>query len=276
MEVQGHLVGVCSWSLQPKDYADLVAKVKAAGLSHLQLALGPLLKLHAEERDRAIATLKDADLQLTATMISYPGEDYTTIATIKRTGGLVPDDLFESRKALTIEAATLSRSLGCRCMSTHVGFIPPPNDAMYATVVQRLLELTKPLADLGIDLLMETGQEPAAELLQFINNIPAKNLGVNFDPANMLLYGSGDPVEAIQTLGKHVRHVHAKDAVKSSNPGIDWGSEVPFGDGEVPHAGFMAALRQVGYAGPIVIEREAGNDRLGDVQYAIDTLKALG
>jgi L-ribulose-5-phosphate 3-epimerase len=275
MELHGHPVGVCSWSLRPKDVSDLIAQVRAADLSHVQLALAPFLDIHAEDRDRDLGLIKDAGLSVTATMISYPGEDYSSIAAIKRTGGLIPDDLWPARRELTLRAASLSRALGCKCLTTHVGFIPPPNDAMYPTVVQRILELTKPLAEIGVDLLMETGQEPADELLQFINNVPAKNLGVNFDPANMLLYGSGDPVEAIGILGKRIRHVHVKDAVKSDNPGTDWGEEVPFGDGEVPHASFLAALRAVGYTGPLVIEREAGNERLADVKYAMETLAGL-
>jgi sugar phosphate isomerase/epimerase len=275
MELQGHPIGVCSWSLRPKDVPDLIAQVRAAGLSHLQLALGAFLELHPEDRDRALGQIVDAGLKLTATMISYAGEDYSTISAIKRTGGLIPDDLWPARRELTLKAASLARAIGCKCLTTHVGFIPPPNDAMYPVTVQRIVELTKPLNDMGVDLLMETGQEPAAELLQFINNVPAKNLGVNFDPANMILYGSGDPIEAIGILGKKIRHVHVKDAVRSGNPGIDWGEEVPFGDGEVPHASFVAALHAVGYNGPLVIEREAGNERLADVKYAIETLAGL-
>ena len=80
---------------------------------------------------------------------------------------------------------------------------------------------------------METGQETASELLQFLNDLPVRNVGVNFDPANMILYGSGDPIEAIETLDRHIRHVHIKDAVASENPGMDWGRTTPVGAGEV-------------------------------------------
>lgn len=275
MELQGHPIGVCSWSLRPADVNDLISQVRQAGLTHVQLALGPFLEIHAEDRDRTLGLIRDAGLTLTATMISYPGEDYSTISTIERTGGLMPDDLWPARRDLTLRAGSLARALGCKFLTTHVGFIPPPNDAMYSTILQRVVELTRPLADMGVDLLMETGQEPATELLQFLNNVPSRNLGVNFDPANMILYGSGDPIEAVGILGKRIRHVHVKDAVRSENPGIEWGSEVAFGDGEVPHASFVAALHAVGYTGPLVIEREAGDHRLADVKYAIETLAGL-
>jgi L-ribulose-5-phosphate 3-epimerase len=275
MNLQGHDIGVCSWSLRPKGLADLISKVRELGLGHLQLALGELVGLPQAEQDAAIGMLRDSGLALTATMIGYPGEDYSSIATIHSSGGLVPDETWPQRRDLTLAAGHLTHKLGVRRLTTHVGFIPLPDDATYPVLVSRITELAKPLADWGVDLLMETGQEPAEELLQFLNNLRAKNFGVNFDPANMILYGSGDPIEAIRTLGKHIRHVHVKDANRSDKPGLDWGDEVPFGDGEVPHATFLAALKQIGYTGPLVIEREAGNDRMGDVRLAIECLTNL-
>jgi L-ribulose-5-phosphate 3-epimerase len=275
MKIRNHDIGVCTWSLRAADHTDLVARVRSLELSHCQLALLPLIEMSDAARAGALATLADSGLTITATMINYPGEDYGSINHIRRTGGLVPDDQWDQRRDLTLAAAELTRKLGVGRLSTHVGFIPPPNDAGYAVIVKRITELSKPLADMGIDLLMETGQESASELLQFLNNLNCKNFGVNFDPANMVLYGSGNPIDAVHTLGRHVRHVHVKDAVGSDNPGIDWGEEVPFGDGDVPHGQFLAALAGINYTGPLVIEREAGNDRMGDVQYAIETLGAL-
>jgi L-ribulose-5-phosphate 3-epimerase len=275
MNLQGHDIGVCSWSLQPTGMADLIDKVNHLELDHIQLALRPLLALSSAELDREVGLLIDSGLRITATMIGYPGEDYTTIADIHRTGGLIPDTTWPARKQLTLDAGALSKRLGVRRLSTHVGFIPPPSDPSYPTQLHRITELSKPLADQGVDLLMETGQEGAHELLEFLNNLRTKNFGVNFDPANMILYGSGDPIDAIKTLGKHIRHVHVKDARRSDKPGLEWGDEVAFGDGDVPHASFVAALKQIGYTGPLVIEREAGKERLTDVRAAIETLANL-
>lgn len=275
MNLLGHDIGVCSWSLKPKDTADLIAKVRELGLNHLQLALAPLLKLSDEERARAVGLIRDSGLTLTAAMISFGDEDYSTIATIRRTGGLVPDEKWDARKKAVLDAANLAKHLGVKLLSTHVGFIPAPNDANYATMVDRICGLAGPMGELDLELLMETGQESASELLQFMNNLHCKNFGVNFDPANMILYGSGDPIDAVKTMGRHIRHVHVKDATKSKNPGIDWGNEVAFGDGQVPHDAFVRTLHAVGYTGPLVIEREAGDDRMGDVRYAIETLAGL-
>ena len=96
---------------------------------------------------------------------------------------------------------------------------------------------------------------------------------MNFDPANLILYGAGDPIEAIRILGRHIKHVHVKDATASEQPGTVWGTEVPFGAGEVDATEFVAALHSVGYTGPLVIEREAGDHRIEDVQAAIETLR---
>lgn len=275
MNILGHNIGVCSWSLQPAGLEDLVAKVKQLGLSHLQLAVGEFASLPDADQDRAIGLINDSGLTVTATMVSYPGEDYGSINAVRRTGGLLPDELWPERERLTLAAAAFTAKLGVTKISTHIGFIPPPSHRDYETIVGRIGSLAKPLADLKIDLLMETGQEPASELLQFLNNLNVRNFGINFDPANMLLYGSGDPIDAIQVLGRHIRHVHVKDAVKSKNPGIDWGEEVPFGDGQVPHEAYLGALKAINYTGPLVIEREAGDDRMGDVAYAIETLQEL-
>jgi sugar phosphate isomerase/epimerase len=122
---------------------------------------------------------------------------------------------------------------------------------------------------------METGQEPAGELLEFLRDLGAANVFINFDPANMILYGAGDPIEAVQTLGKHIRHVHIKDGTASARPGREWGEEVPFGTGQVGPEQFLAALKRIGYRGPLVIEREAGDQRAADVRTAIETLRRV-
>lgn len=275
MNLLGHDIGVCSWSLKPKNTADLIEKVKTLGLSHVQVALGDLIDLDDSARGQATGLLLDSGLKITATMIGFPGEDYSSISAIRRTGGVVPDESWEVRKDRITRAASLAKTLGATQLTTHIGFVPTPNDVNYQPLVDRIWSIASLLSDAGLELLMETGQESASELLQFLHNCRSKNFGVNFDPANMILYGSGDPIEALKTLGRHVRHVHVKDAVKSKSPGIEWGEEVAFGDGEVPHDQFVRTLRQIGYTGPLVIEREAGDDRMGDVKYAIETLGNL-
>ncbi len=104
-------------------------------------------------------------------------------------------------------------------------------------------------------------------LLQLLQTLNRKNVGVNFDPANMLLYDKGNPVEAAVALGPWIRQVHIKDARRTQVAGT-WGEEVPAGSGQVDWRAFFAALKQVGFAGDFVIEREAGNQRIEDIRAA--------
>ncbi len=273
MNIGPHTIGVCSWSLRTSDIPSLVNACAEVGLSHVQLALNPLLDLDESARAEQLKALRESNLQLTAGMIGFPGEDYSTIASIRQSGGVLPDDLWPQRREIAFRAIKLAAELGLKAMSTHVGFIPRSDDPRYSMVLQRVDEIARECQQHGILLLMETGQERASELLQFLNDMPSRNAAANFDPANMLLYGSGDPIEAISTLGRHIRHVHVKDATVSDQPGVKWGAEVPFGTGQVDPKKFLQALASVGYTGPLVIEREAGPNRIQDIKAAIAALQ---
>jgi sugar phosphate isomerase/epimerase len=275
MNIAGHDIAVCSWSLHPQGMADLVAKVQQLGLAHVQLAMGDLVMLDDKRKYQELSHLRASGIQLTGGMMGFLGEDYSTIDRIRETGGFVPDADWPLRQRLSIEGAKLVKELGASTITSHVGFVPPPGGAGYQMIVGRIRELAVAFADHGVDLIMETGQEPAAELLHFLHDLKSPNVHINFDPANMILYGAGDPIEAIGVLGPHIRHVHVKDAVPSTQPGKTWGEEVPFGTGNVGPVRFLRALKQAGFSGPLAIEREAGNDRMGDVAFAITTLKKI-
>lgn len=273
MQIAGHDIAVCSWSLQPKDMADLLGQIRMLGLEHVQLAMGPLLELDEAARQAALERLAASGVSVTAGMMAFSGEDYSTVATIRETGGFVPDQYWPARREMMLQAATLTKGLGVKLLSVHVGFIPPSNHPNYGVMIQRLRDVAVPMGDQNLGLLMETGQEPAAELLQFINDLALKNVFVNFDPANMILYGAGDPIQAVSVLGRHIRHVHIKDGKLSSQPGVMWGEEVPFGTGQVGPTAFLTALKSVGYTGPLAIEREAGTTRLADIRTALQALQ---
>jgi sugar phosphate isomerase/epimerase len=273
MQIRGHDIGVCSWSMRGAEMRDVATKLKSVGLSHTQIATAPLVTMDAAKRSDELAALRDGGVSITAGMIGFPGEDYSTIAMIRKTGGYLPDEQWPERRDLTLRAAELMREIGVPLLSTHVGFVPTSSAAEYATIIERLRELADHLATMNVTLLMETGQETASELLQFLNDLARKNVQVNFDPANMILYGAGDPIDAIRILGRHIRHVHVKDAILSDQPRMKWGTEVPFGTGQVRPRRFLDALEAVGYTGPLIIEREAGDERLRDIRVAIDALQ---
>jgi L-ribulose-5-phosphate 3-epimerase len=274
MQLGGHDIGVCSWSLRPATPADLVAGLDELGLDHVQIALAPLLDASPDERAAVVGTLVDAGVVMTAGMIGFADESYATIAAIRKTGGFVSNALWPARRDRAVASAALAKDLGLPLVTAHAGFIPPSGDPDYAQVVARLSELAAAFAAQGVELALETGQESAAELLQFLNDLNQPNVGVNFDAANMVMYGSGDPGEAVNTLGRHIHHVHIKDAVASPQPGIDWGTEVPFGTGQIEVHTLLRALRDAAYSGPLVIERETGNQRKQDVAHAIEVLAA--
>jgi sugar phosphate isomerase/epimerase len=125
---------------------------------------------------------------------------------------------------------------------------------------------------------LETGQEPVDVLDRFLDDVGRDNLFVNFDPANMILYGAGEPLPALEKLGARVRSVHCKDATWSDRPGETWGREVPLGEGDVGFAAFLNVLKRIGYDGPLTIEREIPQEperQKAEIGRAIDLLQRL-
>jgi L-ribulose-5-phosphate 3-epimerase len=278
-EVKPLEIGVCTWSLRTWDAGALQQAIKAQGLHAVHLGLGDVLKLPVAQQAAALDAYRRWDLAITATMIHFVGEDYSSLANIHRTGGYVPDDLFELRLKRTVGAAKLSKELGVPLLTTHAGFIPTRADAAaFNIMIARLARVADALAPLGITLCFETGQETATTLAEFLIALNRPNIGVNFDPANMILYGKGDPVAAVATLAPWIKHVHAKDARKK-DPGSDgWcGIEVPVGAGDARVREVVQTLKQLGYRGAIAIEREVGTSQAADIATAVRELKvALG
>ena len=207
-------------------------------------------------------------------MISFEQEDYSTLDSIRRTGGIIPDYCWESNRELVQWAVKTTSQLKVKYLQFHFGFIDlRENDYTY-----KLLDRAKEVGDVagesGIKILFETGQETAETLHEFLERLNHPALAVNFDPANMILYDKGNPIEALHTLGPWIRHLHVKDATRTKQPGT-WGAEVPWGKGEVGAGAFINALKEIGFKGAMAIEREAGNDRPGDIKLAIEKLKTL-
>jgi len=269
--------GICSWSTHPKDPADLAGRLKELGLKKIQLHLTPIY-----ENPQVWGNVQDDLNKLGVTIVSgmfgTKGENYSTLDTIRETGGFVPDANFEANFHIAQKVAVVSGKLKLTKVSCHAGFIPPDvNDPMFAKLVDRISKVAKLFKNDGITLLFETGQETADTLwtfLQHLDKAGAPNTGVNFDPANMILYAKGDPIESLKKLLPRVQQVHIKDAVKTQTPGT-WGKEVAIGDGEVDWKAFIKVLSDAKFTGDLVIEREAGQDRVGDVKKAIERISAL-
>ncbi len=155
------------------------------------------------------------------------------------------------------EIADFARLLGCDVVALHLGFVPHDrDDPLYGEAVAVTRDLCDHCLANAQRLHLETGQESADALLRFIADAERWNLFVNFDPANMILYGSGEPIAALRKIGAYVRSVHCKDARWAAQPGQEWGAEVPFGQGDVGAGNLLRTLREIGYCGPLTIERE--------------------
>ena len=262
-------LAVCSWSLEPENLRDLLAKLTAVEIRRIQLALSPLRE-SPELWDSVEILCRQHDITIVSGMVSCLGEDYSTMESIRLTGGIVPDATWADNLKNLWQDAALAARLGLTLVTFHAGFLPhKDSDEGFAKMLLRLGMIAEIFAARGITLGLETGQETAAQLAELRVRLDADNVGVNFDPANMILYDKGDPVEALRILAPWLRQVHIKDAVRTKVPGT-WGSEVPVGTGEVDWPEFFATLRELRFAGNLVIEREAGKQRVIDIRTARD------
>ena len=269
-------VGVCSWSWR-MPLRDVAAAMEKSGVKGIHLALGPFIapdgRHGAAESEDAWRFVKSqvasGRWRLMSTMVGTIGEDYSTLETIRKTGGIVPDANWEGNKKIVTAGAKLTQELGCRYMSLHAGFLDESDPKAFATYLERVTWMRDEAAKYGVTIILESGQETAGDLARFLEKVPG--VYVNFDPANMILYGKGEPREAVKLLAPWIRQVHVKDALFTQKPGT-WGSEVPWGDGAVGARAFIEELESLGFTGNYVIEREGGDRRAADINLAAERL----
>lgn len=268
-------LAVCSWSLQPASPDDLVAKLNQIGLPRVQLALDPVRE-QPERWGNVGEVLRRGGYGIVSGMIGFVGEDYTTMETIRATGGVAPDATWEENWENVAKSADIAARLGLNLVTFHAGFMPHnENDPGYAKLLHRLELIADVFAARHIDVAFETGQETGPELHRFLKRLGRANVGVNFDPANIILYDNGDPIEALRALAPWLKQIHIKDGTRTKVPGT-WGVEVTAGTGEVPWHEFFQTLRELKFTGHCCIEREAGTARVADIKAAHELVKALG
>ena len=227
------------------------------------------IHLHAPNRElrtpqsarELLQRLGDLGIEITCVFAGFDGESYADIPAVKRTVGLVPSETRAARTAELKEIIDFSASLKAASVGLHLGFVPhDTDDPEYSSLVHLTSDMCGYCARSRQAIHLETGQEPADVLIRFIGDVSCDNLFINFDPANMILYGCGEPLEALQKLGSLVRSVHCKDAIWSDRPGETWGREVALGEGAVDFARYLELLDQLGYQGPLTIERELSQE----------------
>ncbi len=261
-----------------EDARATLQEVKKFGIRAGQLVFHGDLNLEgaAEKWDRALTEEK---FTVVTAVCSYAGEDYKDIPTVEKTVGLIAQPTREERIARTKAVSDVARQLGIESVACHIGFVPEdPDNPLYAEVIELTRDICDHCAKNGQQFTLETGQEPAQVLLRFIGDVKRDNLKINFDPANMILYGTGDPIEALGVLAPHVISVHCKDGEwPDRDKPESLGQEMPLGEGSVGIDRFIHRLKEIGYRGVLAIEREEPNDerRNHDIASAVKLLRWL-
>jgi sugar phosphate isomerase/epimerase len=231
--------------------------------------------LTGPERAAYVAAARASGLTIGTMFVGFDGQSYVDFPTIARTVGLVNPASRVHRCQVACAYSNLAHELGVPSLAMHLGFIPEDsNHPEYAPLIEAVRGILTHCSQYGQTLHLETGQESAAILLRFIHDVDRPNLGVNFDPANFLLYGTDEPLAALEQLAPYVWGVHCKDGRRSKQAGV-LGSEVPIGQGEVNFPAFLQKLAGIGYVGPLVIEREHGPNVIQDVEAARVYLQSL-
>lgn len=275
-KVDSARIGVCSWSWR-ENLRGVAGNMEKTGVKGIHLALGPFI--HPDNRHGEAESSETWEFvkkqaaekkwNIFSTMVGMVGEDYSTLESIRKTGGIVPDETWEENKKIIREGARLTKELGCRYMSLHAGFLDETDKQALAKYVSRVKWMRDEAAKYDVEIILESGQETAEDLAKFMKMVPG--IGINFDPANMILYGKGNPSQALDILLPWIRQIHVKDAKYAAIAGT-WGEEVAWSEGEVGGEGFVLKLESLGYRGNYVIEREAGDNRFGDISKAVRAL----
>lgn len=279
-------IGLMFWGEKNPRLA--VRGVKSLGLRCGQLGIAGHVSID-EVMPLWKATLAEEDFAVTTVFAAYEGESYADIPTVQKTVGFIPRATRASREERTRKVIDLAAELGVAGFACHIGFVPEDkSDPDYVAVREMVRRICEYTARYRMTFALETGQEPAHLMKAFIEDVGCENLRINFDPANLILYGTGDPIEALGVLAPWVVSVHVKDGVWPSpgRPG-SLGTEMPLGEGSVGIGRFVAKLKEIGYTGPLTIEREVsleqamddrhkeGLSHLADIRNAISLLERL-
>jgi sugar phosphate isomerase/epimerase len=267
-------IGVMFWARR-----DDLAEIKSLGVSCGQLGIGGDIAITPSFTEGWKAALAREQFTLATVVCAFEGESYADIPTVRRTVGFVPQSARVERERRTLEISDFAAALGVGSIACHIGFVPDDRtDRDYLAVRDMVRRVCDHAASHGQTFALETGQEDAEVLLRFLEDTGRGNLKVNFDPANMILYGTGDPIAALEAVAPYVVSVHAKDG--------DWppravagalGTERPLGEGSVGIEKFVDTLKRLGYRGTINVEREIEDrrQRLEDIRNGVRLLTRL-
>ena len=264
-------------SLEPGlDIVEEIKKVKDMGLSSCQIKCWNMECYTDEAAEKIKYALNEYGVTLSTLWCGWRGKTAWNFYEGQNTLGIVPTYLRDERVEDLILGSDFGKKIGATQIATHAGFLPEnPMSDLYKDVVEVLRKIASHCKENGQYFLFETGQETPVTLRRTIEDIGLPNLGINLDPANLILYGKANPVDALDTFGQYVLDIHAKDGCYPTN-GHDLGEETPLGQGKVNFPRFIARLKELGYDGAITIEREiSGDQQIKDILMAKNMLEEL-
>jgi sugar phosphate isomerase/epimerase len=249
--------------------------VRSLGVPTAQISYPVAVDSEAGIREIEVARLATG-IEITTVFCSFAGESYFDIPTVQATVGLVPQATRAERVERTLKIAEFAQKIGVKRVATHIGFVPEDHSGpLYVTMVQVTRRICDALRASGQVFALETGQETAQSLKHFIQHVHRDNLKVNFDPANMILYGNEQPIPALDVLIPWIDGVHCKDGRWPTQEG-QLGKETPLGEGDVNLRAWLKRLLELGYRGPLTIEREISGERQKeDILRAVALLEGL-
>lgn len=238
------------------------SKFQALGLNCCQLSVWDVENMFTPEKaEEAKAASAKYGIEITALWAGWTGPAAWNFTEGPATLGIVPAEYREMRVRQLIKAADFAEWLGVTDIITHAGFLPEsPCDPNFWPVADAIKEIAEVYKARGLWFLFETGQETPVAMLRYIETVGTGNLGINFDTANLILYGKANSVDALEVFGKYVRNTHFKDGLYPTC-GNELGREVALGDGKANVPGIIAKLKELNYQGAYVIEREISGDR---------------
>ena len=258
------------------DPREEIEKVKNLGFQTCQVSCWDMSLYTREVAEKLKQAVEENEVEITTLWTGFSGRAVWNFTEGPLTIGLVPPDKREKRLKELKKASEFAGWIGVESLTTHVGFIPEnPNDPVYITLIDVLKEAAGFLEDRGQSFWFETGQETPVTLLRTIEDVGADNLGVNYDPANLLMYGKANPIDALDILGEYIRDVHAKDG-EYPKSGRQLGEEKPLGEGRVNFPVFISKLKELNYSGSLTIEREIrGPQQIIDIKRGKKYLEEL-
>lgn len=256
-----------------KDPDAALAKVHELGLPTAQIFVD---EFEADLAGQLRQSLGKYQIEATSLVVGGPGKEVWDFYQGPLTIGLLPKATRSARIAHIKKASDFAKQCGISAVQTHCGFIPEnPNDPEYQETVAAIREVATYCKRNGQNFRYETGQETPITLVRAMGDVGLDNQGVNFDLANLVLYGKANPVDAIELLGPYVQGIHAKDGMWPTNP-KQLGEEVAIGKGKVEFPRIIERLKQLNYRGAVTIEREiSGPQQLEDVRAAKMYLEKL-